>query len=235
MNKIQSTFNKNKVFLPVIHIENELQVMKNVALAKEANADGVFLIDHSGQMSPLEILKLDDKVVLEFDDFWTGINFLNLSSLKAMEFSVFNGIHGLWCDNAHIDENSETQSLAKDINLTQQLAIEDIIYFGGIAFKYQKPVNNYKKSAKIAKDYVDVITTSGSGTGYSADLDKIKEMYDGADGHPLGLASGVTPDNAFSYLPYVDVFLVSTGISVDFHNLDFNKTKELSDIIHSYE
>ena len=47
MNKIQSAFNKNKVFLPVIHLLDKEQMLKNTIAAKEAGFDGVFLIDHN--------------------------------------------------------------------------------------------------------------------------------------------------------------------------------------------
>ena len=75
---------------------------------------------------------------------------------------------------------------------------------------------------------------------YHVDLDssrshyKIQRMSEAADGHPLAIASGVTPDNVNDYLPYINAFLVSTGISKDFHNLDLEKTKELMEKIKNY-
>lgn len=53
-------------------------------------------------------------------------------------------------------------------------------------------------------------------------------------GTPIAIASGITPENVVEYLPFVDAYLVSTGISADFYNFDFKKTQELSDIIHEY-
>lgn len=52
--------------------------------------------------------------------------------------------------------------------------------------------------------------------------------------HPMGLASGITAENVSSFLPYVDCFLVATGISRDFHNLDESKVKQLVDLIRKY-
>ena len=48
----------------------------------------------------------------------------------------------------------------------------------------------------------------------------------------LAIASGVTPDNIGDYLPYVDHFLVASGISQDFHTLDPAKVRALAEAIH---
>lgn len=57
-------------------------------------------------------------------------------------------------------------------------------------------------------------------------------MREAVDEHRLAVASGVTPENVQDYLPYVDDFLVATGISKNFHTLDPEKARELAGIIH---
>ena len=63
---------------------------------------------------------------------------------------------------------------------------------------------------------MDVICTSGPGTGHAADVEKVISLRAGLLGglgdHAMALASGVTPENVRSYLPYVQAFLVGTGI-----------------------
>ncbi|HEC39687.1 MAG TPA: hypothetical protein ENI29_15720, partial [bacterium] len=86
---------------------------------------------------------------------------------------------------------------------------------------------------KIACQYMDVVTTSGIGTGLAADPEKIKIMslivkkYD----KKLGIASGITFNNV-EYYKSVTYFLVATGISKDFHTFNPILVKKLSDKIN---
>ena len=77
--------------------------------------------------------------------------------------------------------------------------------------------------------YMDVVMTSGAATGVSADLEKIEKMRKGVGrAKPLGLASGVTPENIGVYLGEgVDVVLVATGVSSSFHELSEEKLGNL--------
>ncbi|CAD7959193.1 unnamed protein product [Amoebophrya sp. A120] len=77
--------------------------------------------------------------------------------------------------------------------------------------------------------YMDVVMTSGTATGIAAERAKILSMRTGVGPEkPLGLASGVTPDNLAEYLSLgVDVVLVATGVSDDFHELSEDKLQRL--------
>jgi predicted TIM-barrel enzyme len=74
---------------------------------------------------------------------------------------------------------------------------------------------------------MDVVTTSGDGTGIAADIKKVSDMKSYIKDTPLGIASGITIENVDQYLPYVDAFLVATGISKTFTELDADKVKSL--------
>jgi predicted TIM-barrel enzyme len=52
--------------------------------------------------------------------------------------------------------------------------------------------------------------------------------------YPLAIASGITPENIEKYLPYVDYFLVATGISKTFDEFDPEKRKLLAQKIHEF-
>lgn len=110
----------------------------------------------------------------------------------------------------------------------------DGLFFAGVNFKYQPPVDNLPEYLKWAITLANVITTSGPGTGQEADISKIRTFRKLLGEHSLALASGVTVDNIYSYLPYVDAYLVGTGIEDSFGVLNPNKTKELAERIHSY-
>ena len=95
------------------------------------------------------------------------------------------------------------------------------IYFGGVDFKYQGQIDKKSfgsvdgyaaKCRKLAahvstNGFMDCVCTTGAGTGKAADLDKMKAFREGyaVNGSKISIASGVTPENVQSYLPYVDV------------------------------
>jgi predicted TIM-barrel enzyme len=64
-------------------------------------------------------------------------------------------------------------------------------------------------------------------------LKKFKEMKENCGDTPLAVASGITPENVDQFLPYVDCFMVSTGISKSFHDLDPVKTHQLATLINA--
>ncbi len=51
---------------------------------------------------------------------------------------------------------------------------------------------------------------------------------------PLAIASGVTPENVSDYLDIADCFLVATGISRNFSELDAEKLRRLLDRVRSF-
>ena len=82
---------------------------------------------------------------------------------------------------------------------------------------------------------MDVVTTSGSGTGQAAHVDKTRAMKQALGTFPLALASGLTPDNIEDYLPHSDCYLVATGISTSFTELSPSLLKSLIGRVRSYE
>ncbi len=68
--------------------------------------------------------------------------------------------------------------------------------------------------------FMDVVTTSGPGTGHAVHVDKIRAMKEALGQFPLAIASGITAENVQDYLPWSDCYLVATGISKSFVELD---------------
>ena len=83
-----------------------------------------------------------------------------------------------------------------------------------------------------AVPYVDVVTTSGEGTGLAPDISKIRGMKTAISRHPLAVASGITPENVEEYLPYVDCFLVATGVSISHTELSRSKLQRLMEEVY---
>lgn len=224
---------KAPVILPVIHVLDHAQAASNIDILRAANIPGCFLINHDFDVDTF--LPIIRSIRSGYPDFWIGLNFLAVTGLKAFPILAQleqegHRIDAYWADDARIDERTSTQDEAEAIAKTRRECGWQGLYFGGTAFKKQRPVDpkDYGLSASIAGDYMDVVTTSGIATGNAADLGKIETFRAALPDTPIALASGITPQNASDYAA-VDCFMVATGINIDddFYNIDPSKLDQL--------
>ncbi len=229
----RSTFHKTfktigPVVLPVIHVLDERQAANNIDIAMREGAQGVFLINHDFNFIELKPILVEIRQL--YPSLWIGVNFLGVKTkdaFKHLSSLSQNGceIDGYWADNAGIDErvSLDKQVVAEEIKAAREASGWIGLYFGGTAFKFQRFVDDQMlgTTAEYASQYMDVITTSGSGTGVAANIKRITDMRKGLGADKtLAIASGITPENVSKYASIVDCFLVATGISKDFHNFD---------------
>jgi hypothetical protein len=224
------------VVLPVIHVLDDAQCEKNIRIAIGEGAAGVFLINHDFEMERLvPVIRAMREM---FPGLWMGVNFLAVTGRDA--FPVLGELEAggcpvdaYWGDDACIDERRDDQQEAGEIDAVRRDSGWSGLYFGGTAFKKQRPVepSAYETSARLAASHMDVVTTSGIATGHEADLNKISDFRAGVGDTALALASGVTPGNAEIYAD-VDAFLVATGINIDgdFYNIDPARLAQLIEI-----
>lgn len=231
MSRFKELFRSRHVVLPVIHVENAAQAFANTRIARDAGCDGVFLINHS--ISHEDLLAIHHGVHKKFSDWWIGVNCLDLSPDHVFG-AVSKEVAGIWVDNAHINEKSNDQPEADRIGLARKESGWEGLYFGGVAFKYQRHVSDLGAAAKTAQRYMDVVTTSGPGTGQAASRDKIVALKEALGDSPLAIASGITPENVAEYLDVTDCFLVATGISVSFTQLDPSRVRDLVQRVRAY-
>jgi predicted TIM-barrel enzyme len=225
-------FRNRHVVLPVIHVVAEAQALRNAAIARDAGADGVFLINHSIPWE--ELLKIHYAVVSSFSDWWVGVNLLDVQP-AAVFWQIDSKVAGVWVDNAMIQEKRLGQPEAQMVLESQRSMRYEGLYFGGVAFKYQRPVADLRRAVATARDFMSVVTTSGPGTGLAAHVDKIRIMKEALGDFPLAIASGITPENIAEYLPYSDCYLVATGISDSFDELNPKLTRRLIAKVRAYD
>ena len=222
--------------LPVIHVRDAAQAVRNAAVAIEAGAQGVFLINHDFPRE--ELVPILGEVRARFPSLWLGVNFLAVTGRDA--FPVLGRlqaegveIDAYWADDARIDERAamDEQIEAAAIAAAREESGWTGLYFGGTAFKKQRPVAaaDHETAARTAAGWMDAVTTSGVATGRAADRAKIAAFRRGCGDAPLALASGVTPENAAGYAPDVDAMLVATGINRDgdFYEIDPARLRRL--------
>ncbi len=229
------------VVTPVVHVLDAAQALTNLQAIAKAGCPGAFLINHDFPMEPfLPILR---EIRTAEPDMWLGVNFL--AQPGRIAFPVLGGLaregvafDAYWADDARIDERAEAQTEAEEITRIRTESGWSGLYFGGVAFKKQRPVAeaDYATAATVAARHLDVVTTSGVATGHEADTGKIATFRGAIGDAPLGLASGITPENAESYCADVNCFLVATGVNHpgDFYNIDPARLAALLDVTRAY-
>ena len=233
---LNRVFRRSRVFLPVIHPVSTETALDSIQTAIASGADGIFLINQG--MSTSQVLDFIPEVYRRHESLWIGINLLGSNPEEVIGLIADLPVGGIWSDNASIDEHSDAQPAGERFRQARQQSGWDGLYFGGVAFKYQRDVPDalLPAAAKNASPWMDVITSSGPGTGYAASVEKAKALRFGADTHPLALASGVSPENVAEFLPYVDAYLVASEIETSKYSgvLVPERTKLLADRIHAW-
>lgn len=228
-------FSKSPVLLAVVHVEAKTQAMANAIIAFSEGADGIFLINHS--ISPGELRDIYFDIRTAYKDEWIGLNFLRSPRARLFRGLAPEDASGIWTDNAGYEESEDPLFLPRSLHEIRQNSSRAMktLYFGGVSFKHQHDTDNIHAACAAASacvPYVDVITTSGTQTGEPPSLEKIAGMRRAIGKHPLAIASGMTPENVHPFLPHVDAFLVATGISKSFIELDPDRVRTMAKIIH---
>lgn len=243
------TFNRARAFLPVIHLPRRGEgALRAIDVAMSNGADGVFLINQG--LDADGVLALARRLRDTHKGLWVGINLLDEDPAEILRTAgAWPGFHGLWSDDCGVDTDQGLLGEgdpdpykwagARDawLDVRDSSRWNGGLYFGGTAFKTQAPITDPKALARVARaaaSFVDVVLTSGADTGVAASVEKVRVMREAMKPlDSLGLASGVTPKNVGGYLPYVNVYLVASGIESSFGVLDPVKTRDLAQAIHS--
>lgn len=224
---------------PVVHVKSLEQAREQADLALVLGADGIYLIAH-GRVGPNELTDVFNMVAEDHEDAFIGINYLDLG-VTALDYLADQKIRGnlkrlpdaVWADDAKGRWNKATQSNERPPET------RDIQLLGGIAFKYTHEYTDdpLLAAAEVERNasLVDVVTTSGPGTGQAPPLEKIKAMKVAAGEKHLAVASGIDISNIDIYRGYVDKILVASSVETRPYSGEFdpNKLNELIKAAHS--
>ena len=217
---------------PVVHVQSPEQAVEQTRVAVDAGADGVFLINHGmatghDLMSDPLIDAFND-VTDTFGDLYVGINYLSYDPLSGYEYTqklldqhaIHRAPDALWFDDA-TDRIINVDTAKKYLGELKHLRDDDprlqaIRFLGGVSFKYtstysEDPVKSAQLAAEYAP-YIDVVTTSGAGTGSAPSSQKISAMKHAITGRTLAVASGVSEHNIQSYNGDIDEVLIASSL-----------------------
>ena len=221
-----------------LHSKNLEHALEGADIAYSNGADGVALVTHA--ITPEEGITIITKIKEKYPHQQAIINILQYDPLVVFSLLQDINIDGVRTDRANIygvDTEDETMKwFAPKLSEVRAITNPDAVYFWPLNFKHQLqiPEENLWFAIAEAKKYLDVITTSGDATGISAEAGKVRFIKSLAKDHPVGLASGITPDNIGEYIDHHDISIVASGISKDYWNLDPKKVSELAAYIQKY-
>jgi predicted TIM-barrel enzyme len=223
---------------PVVHINDVETAKKQSVLALDSGADGVYLINHGmgsdrGTQSIFETMK---QVRTDRPNSFIGINLLGKAVDEAYktieEFSQGGKDRdmipdALWADD--VTDNLEWQPKEFLEQKNRDPLLSHVKLAGGIAFKYTATFTEDPSMAKTEveslKDAVDIVTTSGAGTGQSPTVEKLRAIKAAAGDKPVAVASGISAENIGDFTGSVDQVLVSTSIETAPYSGIFDKAK----------
>jgi predicted TIM-barrel enzyme len=203
------------IILPVIHYSTLSVALENAEIAFQNGCDGVFVInmDYTPE-TDLEIPAVCAHIKKLFPNKKVGANFL-YADFITMFVNAVDSIDMIWTDDLIPEEHDEVIRL--------QGFVKDIDIFESFAFKYKKADPDFVNTGNNILAKGRIPTTSGSGTGHAAPLEKLIQL---SELPRLALASGLTPDNVSMFKPYITHALVATGISDSFYTFDPTKVKD---------
>lgn len=219
-----------RLVLPVIHFLNRSTAVDQAAVAFSCGADGVFLISHHGAGTD-ELIAVGQAIKAQHADKLVGINFLGKDAYESLLEVASAKLDMVWTD----DPGVSSKGITDDGNWCKSALMREgakwPLFFGSVAFKYQRTEPHPGVAAKLAADAGMLPTTSGEATGSAPGLGKARDMSQALNGGPLAIASGMTPENVAEFLPYFTHYLVATGVSTDMFHFDPSRLKAFVDIV----
>ncbi len=228
---------KQKQFLAALHVHSREQVIREVKkILTPRGAHGVILVNNGLYVSSDKdvypnLFDITTAVKETYPGYIVGINPLDLGIAKALDRCLYEKasymtVWGqdtipfdlLWHDDCGIQEKDGSIVVDNEFSHFADEAKRfgpPMLRYGSVAFKYKKQPNNLQAVIEEAAKYFSALITSGAGTGIAADIEKIKRIKSFVGDIPLGIASGVTAENAAQYAPYVDIFIVGTSLFED--------------------
>lgn len=219
---------------PVVHVRTPEQAAAQTQIAVDAEADGVFLIHHGSWDGKGADPLVDsfNRITSEHPDLFVGINYLGPGPLGGYKYTqelldthaILRAPDALWFDDVtdFADSAEEALGSLRELAIYRQKHpwLQGVTFLGGVSFKYTEwYTDDPEESARLAGEFkglVDIVTTSGAGTGSAPSPEKIAAMAKATGPGKLAVASGISVENIQDYRKESDMMvLVASSLETE--------------------
>lgn len=134
----------------------------------------------------------------------------------------------VWTDFSGVDLIKEKSEIS--LHEIDKVKPENVFYCSGIHMKYSTlldPNKPIEKSALQAMGWADGIIVTGPKTGVAADPEKMRKARSVIGDYPLGVASGVSPENVHQIREYCDFYIVASSLQDEKKRIVAEKVRRL--------
>jgi uncharacterized protein len=141
-----------------------------------------------------------------------GLSAISIAHAVGAEFIRVNVLCG-----ARVTDQGMIQGIAHDLmRLKRELGASSIKVLADVDVKHSaalapRPLSDEVEDT-IKRGLADALVVSGSGTGKSVDLQKLKDIRSYSGDTSIFIGSGVTESNIVSLMPYASGFIVGTSL-----------------------
>ncbi len=232
---------KPKQIWPVIYVKREntnRKLANDLEVVMKAQCDACVLEMNTTPELLDSAIKFATK---EFPQLKIGVNYLGgpndpYGFIHGFEIAQKYHLPIIWTDFSGVDLIEEHPEVS--LHEIEYLRPPNAFYCSGIHMKYGTLKNTLKsieQSAYQAMGWVDGIIMTGKKTGDPTDTQKVKNVRKLVGNYPLGIASGLSIENALELLPWIDFALVNSSIADKEHHLIYEKVKTLAALFHQFK
>lgn len=209
-----------------LHAKSLQHALETTDIALSNGAEWIAMVNH--YLDPETAIDYANTLKEKYPYHKVLLNILWANPINVFLKLQWTHLDGVWSDNALIPWVDVPASVNyNDIKNIQAKIWRNGLHFGGINFKWwvQTPEENLWYAISQAKKYIDVVTTSGKWTWYSADPEKVAFLRSITKDFPLSIASWVTADNINDYIRNLDLSIVMTWVSTSYDKDNIDETR----------
>lgn len=223
--KLQKISSKKRQLWVVAYVDTSAESLIDGARADidasfEGGADAVVLINEWCSYEQLD--QTLAAVRRHYPRASLGVNYLGDPSepygfLGSFKIAQIYDLQIVWTDFSGVDRIEEREPIdLHTIEMARQAQNgERFFYCSGVHMKYSKlrdPGKAIEQSALQAMGWVDGVILTGAKTGVPCDPENLKKARAVLGNYPLGVASGVSPENVHSIQEWADFYLVASSL-----------------------
>jgi len=218
---------RERVFLPVSYAAEEKRTLHNVDIAREAHADGLFLVNHG--IGSQRLLRIAQKVVGLHPGLFVGVNCLDLHAQDVIR-RLPDGVAGVWTDDPLTADG--VRPGAASLDQARQSTGWDGLLFAAVGPEAAADRAGTPAAVVGATAYADVPTIVAAGLG-PRDVQVVRELSRTLGRQPLAVAARITSEGVDALLPYATCIMTAAQANDGLEHMDVREATQLAAKIHA--